>query len=187
MLPPICVNSWLSQSSRNGRLRKTSSAPAVSSGSSRPSSAASTSASGQDVRRLVGHRRRWPHGCAQHRVSAADEPGDAAFETRALHQHMPTTGLAAKADVGAEPVHEPGVAPAGMTSLQAQDVAQVELEHGFAGHRPEGSRGRRTRNSRPGISSRTYRRGVPSCGFRSRSVGGRLSLSSVLTVITASG
>ena len=27
MFPPICVNSWLSQSSRNGRLRKTSRAP----------------------------------------------------------------------------------------------------------------------------------------------------------------
>ena len=57
MLPPICVNAWASQSSRNGRLRKTSSAPPSSSSPASPFGAAVAS-SGWDVTGGEARRRR---------------------------------------------------------------------------------------------------------------------------------
>ena len=88
MLPPICVNSWLSQSSRNGRLRKTSSAP----GSSAPGPVAlSDECDGLPV----AHDVAGSDGGAQDGVSPADEPGDPALQRAALHQHVAVASLAA--------------------------------------------------------------------------------------------
>ena len=126
MLPPICVNAWASQSSRNGRLRKTSSAPPSSSSPVSPFGAAVAS-SGWDV---TG--RRGPTAAVDRGVTALHELDDAAFEGGPLDQHVAVAGRAAEADVGAQPVDEPGVAAAGVASLEPDHVAQQQREHGMA-------------------------------------------------------
>ncbi len=47
-------------------------------------------------------------------------------------KHVAATRLAAEADVGAEPVDQPGVAPAGVATPEADEVAQVHLDDGMA-------------------------------------------------------
>src|SRR5215211_3763006 len=104
MLPPIWVNAWLSQSSRNGRLRKTAIVP-VSSGSSGPAGSRTSGAAPASGRSVIAASARPP-----------------------LHEQMPAAGLAAQADVGAEAVDEPRGAATRMAAAQAQDVAEVQLD-----------------------------------------------------------
>lgn len=60
------------------------------------------------------------------------ELDDTTLERRPLEEHMAATGLAPDADVGAEAVDEPRVAPAGVTSPEADEVAEVQLDDGMA-------------------------------------------------------
>jgi hypothetical protein len=71
-------------------------------------------------------------GGAQHGVAATNELDDAALERRALEQHVTAARPAPEPDVGAEPVDQPGVAPAGVTAPEADKVAQVQLDDGMA-------------------------------------------------------
>jgi hypothetical protein len=71
-------------------------------------------------------------GRAQHGVTATNELSDAPFERRPLEQHVTAARLATEPDVGAEPVDQPGVAPAGVTTPEADKVAQVQLDDGMA-------------------------------------------------------
>jgi hypothetical protein len=60
------------------------------------------------------------------------ELDDTTLERRPLEEHMAATGLAPDADVGAEAVDEPRVAPAGVTAPEADEVAEVQLDDGMA-------------------------------------------------------
>ena len=53
----------------------------------------------------------------------------------ALEQDVAAAGLAAQADVGAEPVDEPGVPPHGCGAAEANDVAEEQHEDGTVWHR----------------------------------------------------
>ena len=48
---------------------------------------------------------------------------------------MAAAGLAAQADVGAEPIDQPGVAAAGVRTAEADDVAEEQAEDGSVWHR----------------------------------------------------
>ena len=48
---------------------------------------------------------------------------------------MPAAGLAAQADVGAEPVDQPVAATARVRAAEANDVAEEQLEDGSVWHR----------------------------------------------------
>ena len=127
MLPPICVNAWLSQSSRNGRLRKTSRTLA--------SSGVVGSRGIQDARagprqRHVGHAGWGPTAALRAGSPRLTKLGEAALEGGALEQQVAAAGLAAEPDVGAEAVDQPRVAAARMGAAEAQDVAQVQLDGG---------------------------------------------------------
>ena len=60
------------------------------------------------------------------------EVNDTALECRALEKDMAAAGLAPDADVGAEAVDEPRVAPAGVGATEADEVAEVQLDDGIA-------------------------------------------------------
>jgi hypothetical protein len=76
-------------------------------------------------------------GGAEGWVTVADEAGEPALEGRSFEQQVAAAGLAAEPDVSAEAVDEPRVAAARMSTAEAQDVAQVQLD-GSAGHRSRG-------------------------------------------------
>ena len=66
---------------------------------------------------------------AHRRVAALDEAREPALERPALEQDVAAAAAAAQADVGAEAIDEPGVAAARVRPAEADDVAEVELEH----------------------------------------------------------
>ena len=108
MLPPIWVAACGSQSRRNGRV--------LEDGERRPRRRSVRGVAGA-VTRLRPSRRGGGRGATaalSGRVAALDETGEAAFERAPVDQHVTAAALAAEADVGAEPVDEPGVAAAGM-------------------------------------------------------------------------
>ena len=78
---------------------------------------------------------------AQGRVAARDELAEAGLEQAALEQHVAPAAPAAEPDVGAEAIDLPLAGSAGMGSPKPNDVAQVQLEDGPAGHRRESIRG----------------------------------------------
>ena len=82
--------------------------------------------------RVVGGWAARPDGGGDRWVAALQELDDAAFEGGPLDQHVAVAGRAAEADVGAQPVDEPGVAAAGVASLEPDHVAQQQREHGMA-------------------------------------------------------
>ena len=86
---------------------------------------------------------------------------------------MAPATLASKPDVGTEAVHLPLASAARVGAAEADDVAEEQLEHGPAGHRPE-------------ITS-IQSRGSPFAGRSVRSVAGIDSRSTGVTVSRASG
>ena len=145
MLPPICVAACDSQRRRNGGLRKTESAPSPDPSASLSSASAS---SGTPVsvtwlgRRGSCARGRVGRECGGDRgITAFHEPGEPAFERRALDQHMSSTRLAAQPDVCPETVDEPGVAAAGMRLPETHDIAEQQIEDRTVRHGGEGIRG----------------------------------------------
>jgi hypothetical protein len=59
-------------------------------------------------------------------VTPLDEGDEASFQVRPLQENVPSAGLAAQPDVGAQPVDPPCVAAARMGATQADDVAEQQ-------------------------------------------------------------
>ena len=170
MFPPIWVAAWASQRSRNGRFRKTSSAP--------PSAAAGRRVAGGAVppRPSRGARAGGPTAALRAGSPRRHEPDQPALEGPPLDEDVPAAVSAAQPDVGAEPVDEPVVAAARMGAPEPDDVAEVAASSG--GPRPSSGRGYQNDSER----------GWPWSGTRSRVEAGRvIGSSSAATSTAASG
>jgi hypothetical protein len=62
------------------------------------------------------------------------EARQAPLERPPLDQDMALAGATSKADVGAEPIHEPEISAAWMAPPEPDDIAEEQLEHGSVGH-----------------------------------------------------
>ncbi len=81
------------------------------------------------ARRVLGGRLR-PDGRAQGCVAAADEARQPLFDGPALDQHVTAAGGAAQPDIGAEAIHLPLAAAAGVRPPEPEYVAEEELKGG---------------------------------------------------------
>src|SRR5262249_40725105 len=114
-------------------------------------------------------------------------------ELSPLEQHVAPAAMAAQPDVGPEPVDEPLARTAGMRSPKADDVAEVHVEDGPAGHPRERTSIDRADQTPPrpcpvrSAAVRRQRRGWPWAGTSERSVAGKVSSSAGVTVSCASG
>jgi hypothetical protein len=68
--------------------------------------------------------RRWHGRSGQGGITSLDEFDEAPFEQSPREKHVAPAAAAAKADVGTEPIDEPGVRAARVTPAKPDDVAQ---------------------------------------------------------------
>src|SRR5664279_1791055 len=128
MLPPTPVDSWASQSKRNGRLARTAMPPDSTSGSSiaRALPVPGRRAVLGEMPSLIACRRR--HGLANCQVAAHSEVDQPSLQGPPLEQDVPAARAAAQANIRAQPVDEPLLAAAWMDATQPHDIAEAKRD-----------------------------------------------------------
>lgn len=109
------------------------------------------------------------------RVAALHEPDEPSFQRDPLKQDVSAAGLAAQPDVRTESIQQPGIAAARMRALEANDVAEQQVEDGSGRHGGN-------------VAEPWYQsRGRPAVGTRFRCVAGMEIASAGVTSTMTSG